>query len=67
MKKNIFLILSIACSLSLAGDNFLEFGCDDKNSDQFVTLPCRLAVELPAPPYIYDASLDKWICPQTVC
>ena len=64
MKKDIFLILSIACSLSLAGDNFLEFGCDDKNSDQFVTLPCRLAVELPAPPYIYDASLDKWICPE---
>ena len=63
MKRTTLLILCLLSSAALAGENILEVGCDDKGSDQFVTLPCRLAVELPAPPYIYDAASDKWICP----
>ena len=64
MKRMTLLSLLFVGSISCAGENILEIGCDEKGSDQFITLPYRMAVELPAPPYIYDASSDKWICPE---
>lgn len=64
MTRITLFILLLSVSISTAGENILEIGCDEKGSDQFITLPCRMAVELPAPPYIYDAASDKWICPE---